>query len=84
MKNFTLLVTFLLVSIAGFSQEFGGTPPNCVLPAGFILSQGDKMVTYQNPLKNNYTLYWIADHIKPKSIQNGGNSNYSQAQAVVF
>jgi hypothetical protein len=52
MKNFTLLVTLLLVSIAGFSQEFGGTPPNCTLPAGFIISQGDKMVTYQNPLKN--------------------------------
>ena len=52
MKNFTLLVTLFLVSITGYSQDFGGTPPNCTLPAGFILSQGDKIVTYQNPLKN--------------------------------
>ena len=52
MKNFTLLATLFLVSMTGFSQEFGGTPPNCTLPAGFIISQGDKMVTYQNPLKN--------------------------------
>jgi hypothetical protein len=50
MKNFTLLVTLFLVSITGFSQNWGGTPPNCALPADFVVSQGDKMVTYQNPL----------------------------------
>jgi|GEM_PF-6509930 len=52
MKFFTLLVTLLFAfAITGHSQEFGGTPPNCTLPAGYTLSQGDKMVTYQNPLK---------------------------------
>ena len=53
MKNFTLLVTLLLtLAVTGYSQEFGGTPPNCTLPDGYILTQGDRMVTYQNPLKN--------------------------------
>ena len=53
MKNFTLLVTLLLtLAVTGYSQEFGGTPPNCTLPNGYILTQGDRMVTYQNPLKN--------------------------------
>ena len=53
MKIFTLLVTLLFAfAVTGHSQEFGGTAPNCTLPAGFILSQGDKIVTYQNPLKN--------------------------------
>ena len=52
MKNFVLLVTLLLAFTTSYSQEFGGTPPNCTLPAGYILSQGDKMVTYQNPLKS--------------------------------
>lgn len=52
MKNFTLIVTLLLAFSTSYSQEFGGTPPNCTLPAGYILGQGDRMVTYQNPLKN--------------------------------
>ena len=53
MKNFTFLVTLLLASLVSFSQtNFGGNPPNCQLPAGYILSQGDRMVTYQNPLHN--------------------------------
>ncbi|MDB5200239.1 MAG: hypothetical protein JWO92_2202 [Chitinophagaceae bacterium] len=53
MKNFTLLATLLLAFvITGYSQDFGGTPPNCTLPNGYILTQGDRMVTYQNPLKN--------------------------------
>lgn len=54
MKNFTLLATLLLAFvITGYSQtNFGGTPPNCTLPDGYILSQGDRMVTYQNPLQN--------------------------------
>ena len=52
MKIFTLLVTFLIAFTTSYSQEFGGTPPNCTLPAGYILSQGDRMETYQNPLKN--------------------------------
>src|SRR5438045_3074610 len=53
MKIFTLLATLLFAfAITGYSQEFGGTPPNCTLPDGYILSQGDRMVTYQNPLKN--------------------------------
>jgi hypothetical protein len=53
MKKFTLLATLLLaVVITGYSQNWGGTPPNCTLPADFIVSQGDKMVTYQNPLRN--------------------------------
>jgi hypothetical protein len=54
MKNFTLLATLLLAFVVtGYSQtNFGGTPPNCTLPDGYILSQGDRMVTYQNPLQN--------------------------------
>jgi hypothetical protein len=52
MKNF-LLVTFLFAFTASYSQSnFGGTPPNCQLPAGYILSQGDRIETYNNPLKN--------------------------------
>ena len=52
MKIFTLLVTLLLAFSSSYSQEFGGTPPNCTLPAGYILSQGDRMENYKNPLKN--------------------------------
>lgn len=52
MKIFTLLTLIFALAVTGFSQEFGGTPPNCTLPAGYIISQGDRMVTYQNPLKN--------------------------------
>jgi hypothetical protein len=52
MKNFLLVTMLLALTVTGYSQEFGGTPPNCTLPAGYILSQGDRMVTYQNPLKN--------------------------------
>jgi len=50
MKIFTLIVT-LLFAATGYSQDFGGTPPNCTLPAGYTISQGDRMITYQNPLK---------------------------------
>ena len=53
MKNFTLLVTLLLTVVTGFAQQnWGGTPPNCELPAGFTLGQGARMETYNNPLKN--------------------------------
>lgn len=51
MKNFLLATLLLALTVTGYSQEFGGTPPNCTLPDGYILSQGDRMVTYQNPLK---------------------------------
>lgn len=49
-----LLAAILLLAFVftGKAQEFGGTPPNCTLPDGYILSQGDRMVTYQNPTKN--------------------------------
>lgn len=56
MKNFTLsVVLFLAFALNGFSQQqqnWGGTPPDCQLPAGFTLSQGDRMTQYNNPLNN--------------------------------
>lgn len=52
MKNFTLLVTLLFVSVLTYSQSnWGGTPPNCSLPAGFTLGQGAHVRPYNNPLK---------------------------------
>ncbi|MDQ6757347.1 MAG: T9SS type A sorting domain-containing protein [Bacteroidota bacterium] len=52
MKNFTLLVTLLLAfTVNSYSQTFG-TAPNCSLPAGYILSQGDRVTTYNNPADN--------------------------------
>lgn len=52
MKSFTFIVTLFLTAIGSYAQNWGGIAPNCQLPTGYTLSQGDRMVTYNNPLDN--------------------------------
>lgn len=49
MKKITLILSLLFFVLFAFSQDFGGTYPNCVDPAGYTFSQGARITPYTNP-----------------------------------
>jgi hypothetical protein len=49
MKKISLILSLLFFVAFAFSQNFGGTYPNCVEPAGYTFSQGARITPYTNP-----------------------------------